>query len=303
MEAERNTPRDALRRCTNATVPEVLDGKRGRYFHRVISLRALTHRLVHAGPAETMLIVFIGAGTNPTNLVLTGQVPLILMVSAALAFPISFALIKLYRRAVVRTMAHPGSKRNRELPPVETAQPPPIHSGAQLQPTVLNVGPEVGCGSAAEALCTGTLSAPWRAAAVYGAAGATYAVVMTGCYHAAADLLPVPTRCLFLFWTYAWPVVLTANLVAASTRRAMFMIVGTYWVVFGLIGALVLARNPTVTMGQVAYVWLWMNLPATLLLLGALLILSSRYVWATRLLEKTRRLASFRPWSQRKRTA
>jgi hypothetical protein len=41
----------------------------------------------------------------------------------------------------------------------------------------------------------------------------------------------------------------------------------------------------------------------TLLLLGALLILSSRYAWASRLLEKTRRLVSSIPRLQRKSAA
>jgi uncharacterized membrane protein YbaN (DUF454 family) len=41
----------------------------------------------------------------------------------------------------------------------------------------------------------------------------------------------------------------------------------------------------------------------TLLFLGALLILSSRYKWASRLLEKTRRAMSFLWRPQRKRAA
>ena len=56
------------------------------------------------GDLERCRHPFIGAGAEGTNLVLTGQVPLILMVSATLAFPISFALIRLYRRAVLKTM-------------------------------------------------------------------------------------------------------------------------------------------------------------------------------------------------------
>jgi hypothetical protein len=44
------------------------------------------------------LMVFIGVSTDPTSLLLTGEAPFILIVSAMLAFPISFALIRFYKR-------------------------------------------------------------------------------------------------------------------------------------------------------------------------------------------------------------
>jgi hypothetical protein len=214
--------------------------------------------------------IHIGVYTDTTSLVLTGEVPFILIASATLAFPISFALIRLYRHTVLETMVRVGAKRGSAPPPLETRQPAPIERGARPQPTILEGAPKIGRGSVADALCNDASFAPWRAAAVYGAAGAAYAVVMTACYHGAKGIPPVPMRCLFLFWIYAWPVVLAVNLVAASTRRAKLAAVGSYCVVFGLIGAVALARNRTLTVGQISYVWLWMNLPATLLLLGSL---------------------------------
>ena len=78
------------------------------------------------GDLERCRHPFIGAGAEGTNLVLTGQVPLILMVSATLAFPISFALIRLYRRAVLKTMTPTVSDRGSRPPPLETTQPLPI---------------------------------------------------------------------------------------------------------------------------------------------------------------------------------
>jgi hypothetical protein len=77
-------------------------------------------------------------------------------------------------------------------------------------------------------------------------------------------------RCLFLFWIYMWPVVLAANLLAVSTRRAIFATVGVYGIIFVLICMLSIAGNSKLTPGQLAFVWTWMNLPATLLLLGSL---------------------------------
>ena len=217
-----------------------------------------------------MSMAFIGAGADAASLVLTGHVPFILIASATLAFPISFALIRLYRHAVLKTMVRTKSDRGFVPLPLETTQLSSTQGSAQIEPPIVDEMPTIDSGSAAEALCTDASSAPWRAAAVYGIAGATYAAAMTGFYHGATGTSPTLTRCLFLFWAYAWPVVLTMNLIAASTRRAKFAIVGSYCVVFGLICGLILVRNPVLTAGQVAYVWVWMNLPATLMLMGSL---------------------------------
>src|SRR5271165_3842966 len=219
--------------------------------------------------ADKKLTIFIGVYTDTTRLVLTGLVPFILIASGTLAFPISFVLIRLYRHTVLRTMVRSGAKRDSTPPPLETVQSP-IERGAPRQPTIVEDAPKIGPGSPADALYKNASFAPWRAAAAYGAAGVAYAVLMTACYHWATGMPPTAMRCLFLFWIYAWPVVLAMDIVAASTRRAKFMAVGSYCAVFGLIGVLLLARNPTLTVGQIAYVWLWMNLPATLLLLASL---------------------------------
>jgi hypothetical protein len=210
---------------------------------------------------------FIAAYSDPTTLVLTGHVPFILMLSAALAFPISFALVKLYRHTVLKTMAATAGKRVLAPPSLETSQPPPIPPS---EATIVDKGPEIGDGSDARALCTDLSTAPWRAAVQHGVAGAAYAVVMTCCYLAASGMSPVPMRCLFLFWIYMWPVVLVVNLLAASTRRAMFATVCAYGAIFGLICTFSIAGNSKLTASQLGFVWIWMNLPATLLLLGSL---------------------------------
>src|SRR5258708_2642445 len=51
--------------------------------------------------------------------------------------------------------------------------------------------------------------APWHAAAVYAAAGAVFAAVMTAGWLAATrdEAIPV-TKLALLFWTYLWPSVL-----------------------------------------------------------------------------------------------
>jgi hypothetical protein len=49
-------------------------------------------------------VLGMNAAIDPTTLALTGQLPLILLVAAALALPISLALLRLYKRAVLRSM-------------------------------------------------------------------------------------------------------------------------------------------------------------------------------------------------------
>jgi hypothetical protein len=117
------------------------------------------------------LMIIIGVYTDTTNLVLTGQVPFILIASATLAFPISFALIRLYRHTVLKAMVRVGVKRGSAPPPLETAQPAPIERGALARPTILEGAPKIGGGSAADALCKDASFAPWLAATAYGAGG------------------------------------------------------------------------------------------------------------------------------------
>jgi hypothetical protein len=91
---------------------------------------------------------------------------------------------------------------------------------------------------------------------------------------AAAFLAPNwsnPVRSLLVFWIYAWPVVLTINLVAAATRRAKIATTSVYLLVFVTLGAIGIARSgPALNWGQIAYIWIIINLPVTVLLMAFL---------------------------------
>ena len=52
--------------------------------------------------------------------------------------------------------------------------------------------------------------------------------------HAAAH----PLQLLFLFWSFAWPVVLTVDLVGAFSRRIPWLIVCIYFLVLATLGGL-----------------------------------------------------------------
>jgi len=143
------------------------------------------------------------------KLALTGQLPFILLVATILALPISFGLLRLYRRAVVRSMRSTGVAGGGEtLKP----DPAPDH--------VTGARPPAGT---VEALLR---RGPWRAAIVYAIASGAYAAVMVTGVLLSARLEFFPMRVLLLFVSYAWPIVLTINLVAGTVPRTRPWVLG-----------------------------------------------------------------------------
>src|SRR5580700_6453204 len=150
---------------------------------------------------------------DPITLALTGQLPFIVLVAALLALPLSFFLLWLYRRAVLRSM------RSRSGAVIPSASHPsislPPSSGIELS---FDAGSDAfTLAPGAESLLRQARRRPWEAAAVYAAAGASYALTMSILWLVASKVQFLPVRFLWLFWTFAWPVVLTVNLVAGST--------------------------------------------------------------------------------------
>ncbi len=180
------------------------------------------------------------------ELLLTGQLPFILLVATLLALPVSLGLLHLYRRAVVRSMRTTAGATD-----AGTASPdPPPEPGPGTRP-------------AADVLETALRRGPWRAAAVYTVAGLAYAVVMVTGVLLAARLEPFPLRVLFMIATYAWPIVLTANLVAGTVPRARAAVLAGYALALGAVTAVAVVASPTFTVAQAALFWLIANVPPT----------------------------------------
>jgi hypothetical protein len=113
------------------------------------------------------------------------------------------------------------------------------------------------------------LWAPWRTAAVYVAAGCSYALVM-----ALARLAIPPAKgfhpivMLFLLVVFGWPAVLTVNLVAATNTRARIMTVFVYLVLLAAASAAAsTVPGLQFTPDSIATGWFAANVPASLLLL------------------------------------
>ena len=89
--------------------------------------------------------------------------------------------------------------------------------------------PDVSASAAAEGLLTRLIARPRRAAIVYAVAGSAYALVIAAAALLADGLEILPLRFLFLFWTFAWPIVPTVGIVAATTRRTRMAMTAIYF--------------------------------------------------------------------------
>src|SRR5829696_5902766 len=111
---------------------------------------------------------------DPGTVALTGEPPLILVLAALAALPVSIALLWRYRRAVLRSMRTHVSSRTVEPLPVETSTS--ANRPAQRTPDlpILDHASPTTAGPEATVLYSSLLRIPWRAAALYAVAGSCY---------------------------------------------------------------------------------------------------------------------------------
>src|SRR5215472_15833501 len=151
-------------------------------------------------------------GTMSTRVMLTGMLPFVVIVASLLAIPVSLFLLRKYKRAVRRGMATGQSiiaapDRAPRTTPAAALEVKTLPGDSVMQ--LDSMKPILRIASFAR----------WRTAAVYAAAGACYAAIITG-----GVLLSDRTQAVvlvklaLLFWTFLWPVVPVAVLVAAYDR-------------------------------------------------------------------------------------
>ena len=204
---------------------------------------------------------------DPVTLALTGALPLVLLLAVLIALPVSFKLIKRYRRAVSKSMKTPASQAAAATAHDAATPAPPYQHPVQttLDVAVIDQSSHIPTEPEAEALYTDLVNAPRRAATIYAVAGACYALVMALCYVAAINSAS-PLSILFQFSIHAWPIVLTVNLVAAATRRKKLLTVLVYFLVYAVVGVIALVGSG-ITPSQIVLAWLAGNLVPTLILL------------------------------------
>jgi hypothetical protein len=211
------------------------------------------------------------SATDPIIVALTGELPFILIVSGCLGLLVSFLLLRLYRRAVQRGMARrtgaPATGEPADATRVKPAPPP-----APLAITYADTGRTTSAMDGGDLnLYRRALTGPWRAAGVYGTAGALFAAVLAFAFLLAGGVELRPLRFLVLFWVYAWPLVLTLWLVAATTRQQKLLLAAGYLTGYVVLTLAAIISSPDSSASQLVVLWIITNLAPTLLLLVFLL--------------------------------
>jgi hypothetical protein len=205
---------------------------------------------------------------DPVTLALTGHLPFDLLVAAVLTWPTALALLWLYTRAVRRSMRS-HTPESASSPPSTRSTPSMPSTPGPSTPAALHDLHDVHERAAmpgGDPLFARLMGQPRRAAVVYAAGGSAYAVVMASATLLSDGMEILPMRLVFLFWMFAWPIVLTLGIVSLSTRTARLAAVVGYFTALSAISALAMLRSPDLTWGQVFLAWALYDLPPTVLL-------------------------------------
>jgi hypothetical protein len=196
---------------------------------------------------------------------LTGQLTFVLIVSALLSLIASYLLLRLYRRAVVKSMRRVSRSEILEprgyLPP----EPEPIPNDAPLNFNFITRESHR-ANSEAAALYWHALRRRWFVALVHVIAGCCFAAAMTAAFLSSAKMTFTPFRFLFITWANAWPVLIAID-VAVGFRRGKWIGAMIYFLIGSALGTILLAKNPSLKVAELLYLWLDFNAPPTVLLL------------------------------------
>jgi hypothetical protein len=188
---------------------------------------------------------------------------MVLVASAVLTLPVSLVFLHVYRRRVLVAMAS-SARAERYTAPEESVRP--VHSPPATEIVLGEDSPTITSEREAESLRLRCVRRPWYVAGVYAAAGLTFASLLTVAEMRAADIAFAPTRFLLLLGIFAWPLVPTIAIVAASSRRTKLAIAAAYFGGLGVLSVIGAARSPDVEAWQLALPWLAINLVPSLLL-------------------------------------
>ena len=139
------------------------------------------------------------------TLMLTGQLPFILITAAVLAFPVSFLLLRFYRRVVLKSMDRQAGAASNVSTPDLTPGPAAPKPTAPLEISNLQAQKIMPLTPEAQTRYAQAVSAPWWAAAVYSLGGICYAGIMAVAFLIATKITFLPMRFLLLAWIFGWP--------------------------------------------------------------------------------------------------
>lgn len=204
-------------------------------------------------------------------LLATGALPALILLAAVLTLPVCLALLALYRRAVLRSMARTSPDAASAAPSAPEAMP------AAVTPPDTPLRFETLASAAAASGGPSPLRAAMRqslqaASLIHVVAGLVYALVLTGAWMRFSwyDGGFVLARFLWLLSCYAWPTALTVGLIVATTTRQRVAVGLAYLLMLFAFAGWGLVRNPSLSALDIARFWAITNLPATLLLFAFL---------------------------------
>ena len=96
----------------------------------------------------------------------------------------------------------------------------------------------------------------WVVAFVHIIAGCCFAAAMTSAFLTAGKMAFLPFRFMFITWANAWPILMAIDLVVGLSRRGKLIGALLYFLIGGVIGAVLLVKNPGLPAGQLLYIWL-----------------------------------------------
>ena len=202
---------------------------------------------------------------DSVTVALTGQLFFILVASAVLALIASYLLLRLYRRAVIKSMRRVG--RSEILEP-KGYLPPELEHKPHDAPLNFNfiVRRALKANREAISLYRSAIRRRCLAAFVHMIAGCCFAAVMTATFLFAGKLAFSPFRFLYITWANAWPILIAIDL-AVGFRRGKWIGFVIYFLVGGILGSISLAKSPDLKLAELLYFWLDVNAPPTILLL------------------------------------
>ncbi len=186
---------------------------------------------------------------------LTGELPLVIVVSTALTALLSIFLLWLYRRSVVQAM-------NIQSIDNEASQKFAMTSGTRRN----NIFPAI---KLIETVSNGesnylrAIQSLNRVVTIYIIGGLFYSLVLTFAWIITADAGFHPILFLWLFSCFSWPIILSVHFIKPSIKKYSTVF---YSAIILFIAIIALIRNPNLTIVQLIYLWLLINGPGTILI-------------------------------------
>lgn len=196
--------------------------------------------------------------------ILTGPLPLVIVLAAILAGFVSWVLLRLYRRSVILsmrqgnpvvgqpTLGEPLREPRRELAPLSLQW---LDASSNIQPS-----------PASDHAWLNSIRSIRLAALIQAAAGAAFAGIMIVPWMVKAGNGFSLGRLIWLLGCYGWPAVLAITFIAAVSLKQRVGIIAAYCVGVAALASWTHWRNPDVPLWQLVFFWGFANGPATALL-------------------------------------